>query len=120
MTAVRITKVERHELGFFTAHVTASGADTIRVDNRLGSWTFTIDPADDPGRRDVRRREVLPWCAALLAKRVAAVIRGEATTDEVVQAPERATPVKAPTPSTADQIAARMAQAAAAAVKEAA
>jgi len=119
MTTVRITKVERHELGFFTANVTAAGADTIRVDNRLGSWTFTRDPNENPARVDVPRREVLPWCAALLQKRVAAVIRGEATADEVVQAPERATPVT-PTPSTAEQIAARMAKAAAAAVKEAA
>lgn len=120
MTAVRITKVERHELGFFTANVTAANSDTVRVDNALGSWTFTVDPKEDPARRDVRRREVLPWCAALLAKRAAAVIRGVATTDEVVQAPERATPVRASAPSTADQIAAAMAKAAAAAVKEAA
>lgn len=136
MTAVRITKMQRHDDGFFTANVTASGLDTVRVDNSCGSWTFTIDQREQPGAR-VTRREVLPWCARLLVKRMTAVAKGERfDEDEATAAPkpsyiypagsragraERRFVERRDSPaSTIDAIAEKAAQAALTAVKEAA
>lgn len=137
MTAVRITKMERHPDGFFTARVTASGLDTVRVDNSCGSWTFTIDQRQEPGAK-VSRRDVLPWCARLLVKRMNAVVRGESFDEnEASAAPKsdnyiypagsragraerRAVERRDAPTSTTDAIARKMAKAALTAVKEAA
>ena len=64
MTAVRITKFERHG-DLFTATVTPENSEPVRVNNGIGSWTFTVDPAS----RRVARREVIPAAAAPLATR---------------------------------------------------
>jgi flavin-dependent dehydrogenase len=84
MATLRITKVQHDERGFWTANVTVEGA-TVRVDNRLGSWTHTSDPKADPGSRKVHRREVLPWIAKRLADRVRRALRGEVVTDEAYE-----------------------------------
>lgn len=85
MTAVRITKLERHEQGFYTANVTAAGHDTVRVDNRISCWTLTVDRKADFTSNAIRRREVLPDIAAALWKRVRAQQRGEAADETDVQ-----------------------------------
>jgi hypothetical protein len=130
MTTVRITKLERHEDGFYTANVTAAGLDTVRVDNSIGPWTLPRDPAMPANARCVRR-EVLPWAVVLLNKRVRAFERGEAHDDaEDHHAPAREQALKrprsidrgprAPEPSAADVIATTMAKAGADAVRRAA
>jgi hypothetical protein len=127
---LRITKVQRHERGFFTANVTVAGEDTVRVDNAIGCWTIPRDASANPGDRNINRREILPQFAALLWKRVRAFERGEHH-DEVEEsangrqapapapsaAPRRPKPVDAPVPYT-QQLAARMAEAASKALKE--
>jgi hypothetical protein len=128
VTTVRITKLERHEGGFYTANVTAAGSDTIRVDNSIGPWTFPVDPHAELGAR-VTRREILPWAVVLLNKRVRAFERGEHSDEnEDHDGPVRATPVarrrtaidRGPRGDAADLIAATMAKAGADAVRRAA
>lgn len=136
MTTVRITKLERHEGGFYTANVTADNSDTVRVDNATGPWSFPLDPSM-PANARCARRMVLGWCVALLNKRVDAFERGESPDERAAhaapkpdsrnfihpagsragRAERRAAERRTTTP---DQIATAMAKAASAAVKEAA
>lgn len=81
MTSVRITKMQREDAGHVTARVTADGADAVRVDNTLGSWTFTVDQSADSGSRSVPRRDVVPWVAAKLQARLRAFLRQEPVDD---------------------------------------
>jgi hypothetical protein len=132
MTAVRITKVERDERGFWTAHVTPEGGDTVTVDNRIGCWTIPAE-GHDHGSNKIRRREILPEIARRLWKRVKAAERGEAQDESDVTL----TPVSPPAPrktfrdtepprpaprrndrSTAQRIAEQMAKAGAAAINQ--
>lgn len=129
-TRIRITKLQRHERGFFTANVTANGGDSVQVDNAIGCWTLPVDPDAELGTR-VERREVLPWVVELLNARVKGFLRGEPEDNDehevtagggfhhrrrngrrASEAPEGPTGVEA--------IAERMAKAANAALKEAA
>jgi hypothetical protein len=71
-----ITKVERHEDGYWTARVTANG-DTIRVDNKWGSWQATV-PEVVNGARVTRRHVVLPQVAVELQRKVKLAERREA------------------------------------------
>lgn len=62
-----ITEMTRHDEGFWTAVVTVQDT-AVAVDKRTGSWTVPADPADDPARNDIARRELRPdVCAALQA-----------------------------------------------------
>lgn len=70
MAELQITNLTFHERGFHTALVTVVGSEPVRVDDRLGSWTFTADQSADPASRAVRRREVIPAVAAHLQRRV--------------------------------------------------
>lgn len=70
MAELQITNLTFHEGGFHTALVTVVGSVPVRVDDRLGSWTFTTDQSADPASRAVRRREVIPTVAAHLQRRV--------------------------------------------------
>lgn len=124
MTAVRITKLERHERGFYTANVTAAPGDTVRVDSRIGCWTLPVDPKADFSSNQINRREILPEIAKALHKRVEAFKRGEAASDEPVSVSVkpngRLTP-KTPAPETTAQAIGRsMAEAGLEALKEAA
>lgn len=121
MTAVRITKLERHEAGFFTANVTAAAGDTVRVDNRIGCWTLPADPKADFASNQIHRREVVPEVAVALHKRVKSFERGEAASDEPVSVKPNARSPRTPPPeTTAQAIGRRMAEAGAQALKEAA
>jgi hypothetical protein len=135
MTRIRITKLQRDERGFFTANVTAEGADTVRVDNAIGCWTLPVDPRAEPGARVVRR-EILPWVVKLLNDRIKGFLRGEVADEDQAheieagggfrarrrndrrtsEGPEGPTDV----PPDPEDIARRMAKAASAALKEAA
>lgn len=119
MTAVRITKLERDERGFYTAHVTAVPGDTVRVDNRIGCWTLPVNPKADYGSNQITRREVLPEIARALWKRVRAHERGEAASDDAVLVAPNGRQAD-PTPTTAQQLAHRMASEGLKAIKEAA
>lgn len=105
MTAVRITKFERHG-DFFTANVTPEDGDTVRVDNSVGSWTLTVDQAADPASRSVTRRDVLPAVARKLQDRLRSAISGELDDGEAFEVNGNGRP-----PSRAQIIAARMAAA---------
>jgi len=129
-TRIRITKLQRDERGFFTANVTANGGDTVQVDNAIGCWTLPVDPDAELGAR-VERREILPWVVELLNSRVRGFLRGEpADNDEHEVAAGggfhhrrrngRRAPEAAEASTGVEAIAARMAKAASAAVKEAA
>jgi hypothetical protein len=129
---LRITKVQRDELGFYTANVTVAGLDTVRVDTAIGCWTIPRDPKGD--HRHQVRREILPEFAALLWKRVRAFERGEHHDDVDEAVNGRPAPVVDRTRTMrgraeiraeieadpADLIAAAMAKAGAAAVRQAA
>jgi hypothetical protein len=119
MTDVRITKLERHEGGFYTANVTPAGHDTVRVDTRIGCWTLPVDRRADFTSNQIRRREVIPAIAHLLWKRVKSFERGEAADERPVDVKTNGRPAD-PTPINPKAIGAAMAQAAANAVKEAA
>lgn len=85
MTDVRITKLTRHEdvggKDFYTANVSANGT-TLRVDNRLGSWTTTADPRANPGARNISRKEVVSMIARKLQERLRRLLKGEARANE--------------------------------------
>lgn len=131
MNRVTITKVEQDPRGFWTARV-SDGHDTITVDNRIGPWTTPVDesgahdPHADHGSNQLRRRELYPEVTARLRSRVRAAARGEAQDESDVTLSPRLTihPVKpaatTPKKTTIESIAQRMAEAGAAAIKEAA
>lgn len=122
MTAVRITKLERDERGFYTAHVTAAAGDTVQVDTRIGCWTLPVDPKADYSSNQIRRRELLPPVVAALVKRVRAFERGEAASTETIDVKAKANgrPAAPPPINPAQQLAEKMAGAGLEAIKEAA
>lgn len=71
MPTVRITQLQRHAGGYYTADVSVDGADTVRVDTFTGAWTFPVDPSE-PANARCMRRSVLTWCVELLNGRIAA------------------------------------------------
>lgn len=70
---MRITKLTRHEAGYWSANVSVDG-ETIAVDDRFGSWQTRPDA-------EGATKGVLSWAAAELQERVTAV-RLEQTTDK--------------------------------------
>jgi hypothetical protein len=58
---MRITLFRRHPQGFFQANLTVNG-QTVRVDDRSGSWGTVPD-------EDGRWREILPTYARALAEK---------------------------------------------------
>jgi hypothetical protein len=71
-----ITKLERHEDGYWAARVTLGGL-TLEVDRKWGSWQARVPERLRDGTRVVRRRGVLPHVAAELQARVRAAERRE-------------------------------------------
>lgn len=126
MTRIRITKLERHERGFFSANVTADGGDTVRVDDSIGCWTLPVDPRVPLGAR-CERREILPHIAKSLIERTRKFLRGEAADEGDHEIDARAggggsnvRPTPKDEPPAPTDIAEKMAQAGLAAVKRAA
>jgi hypothetical protein len=124
-----ITKVELDPRGFWTANI-SDGTDTVKVDNRIGIWSTPRDPRADHGATDVTRGEVLPELAKRLRERVRAAEAGVAQDESDIDAAPPAPPVARktfrdvePAPrarTSTERIAAEMAKAGAAAIKEAA
>lgn len=134
MSRITITKLEQDPRGFWTANV-SDGTDTVKVDNRIGPWTTPVDPSADHGSNRISRREVIPAVSTKLRAKVRAAERGERQDDESIEVViERGggtrnlpKPKPAPEPeptstpeTTVESIARLMAEAGAAAVKEAA
>lgn len=73
--ALRITKLARDPDGHWCAHVSTGGV-TLEVDRRFGSWLATAQLAPNVSRWPLMR-EVLPWVATELQKRVRKLERRE-------------------------------------------
>lgn len=64
MSGLRITKLERHPEGYWTARVSAGGT-TLPVDRKYGSWQIDLSKRGAPVRCEVR-----PQVAAALQEQV--------------------------------------------------
>lgn len=71
MSGLRITKLQPHPEGYWTANVSAGGS-TLPVHNKYGSWQIELAKRGAPVRRDV-----LPPVAAALQQHLKRAERRE-------------------------------------------